>query len=64
MLHRAILGSMERWIGILIEQYSGRMPAWLAPVQIVVASITDSANDYAREVAKRAVAAGRPLQRV
>ena len=58
MLHRAILGSMERWIGILIEQYSGRMPAWLAPVQIVVASITDSANDYAREVAARAAKAG------
>ena len=58
MLHRAILGSIERWIGILIEQYSGRMPAWLAPVQIVVASITDSANDYAREVAARASAAG------
>ena len=58
MLHRAILGSMERWIGILIEQYSGRMPAWLAPVQIVVASITDSANDYAREVAACAAAAG------
>ena len=58
MLHRAILGSMERWIGILIEQYSGRMPAWLAPVQIVVASITVSANDYAREVAARAAAAG------
>jgi len=58
MLHRAILGSMERWIGILIEQYSGRMPAWLAPVQIVVASITDSANDYARSVAAAAAAAG------
>ena len=58
MLHRAILGSMERWIGILIEQYSGRMPAWLAPVQIVVASITDSANDYACEIAARATAAG------
>ncbi|MDA7560473.1 threonine--tRNA ligase [Alphaproteobacteria bacterium] len=54
MLHRAILGSMERWIGILIEQYAGRMPAWLAPVQIVVASITDQANDYAREVAAAA----------
>ena len=54
MLHRAILGSMERWIGILIEQYAGRMPAWLAPVQIVVASITDQANDYAREVATAA----------
>ena len=58
MLHRAILGSMERWIGILIEQYSGRMPAWLAPVQIVVASITDSANAYAREVAAAVAAAG------
>ena len=58
MLHRAILGSMERWIGILIEQYAGRMPAWLAPVQIVVASITDQANDYAREVADVAAAMG------
>ena len=58
MLHRAILGSMERWIGILIEQYAGRMPAWLAPVQIVVASITDQANDYAREVADAAAALG------
>ena len=58
MLHRAILGSMERWIGILIEQYAGRMPAWLAPVQIVVASITDSVNAYAREVAAAAAAAG------
>jgi len=50
MLHRAILGSLERWIGIIIEQYSGRMPPWLAPVQLVVASITDSANDYAQQV--------------
>ena len=58
MLHRAILGSIERWIGILIEQYSGRMPAWLAPVQIVVASITESANAYARDVAATAAAAG------
>jgi threonyl-tRNA synthetase len=58
MLHRAILGSMERWIGILIEQYAGRMPAWLAPVQIVVASITDQANDYAREVAAAAARLG------
>ena len=56
MLHRAILGSLERWIGILIEQYSGRMPNWLAPVQIVVASITDSANDYAEQVARTAEA--------
>ena len=46
MLHRAILGSLERWIGILIEQYSGRMPLWLAPIQVVVCSIVDSTNDY------------------
>ena len=58
MLHRAILGSIERWIGILIEQYSGRMPAWLAPIQIVVASVTDSSNNYAREVAAIAAASG------
>jgi len=58
MLHRAILGSLERWIGIIIEQYSGRMPAWLAPVQVVVASITDSANGYAEQVASAACAAG------
>jgi threonyl-tRNA synthetase len=58
MLHRAILGSMERWIGILIEQYAGRMPAWLAPVQVVVAAITDSANDYAKDVAAAAAANG------
>ncbi|MCE2517119.1 MAG: threonine--tRNA ligase [Alphaproteobacteria bacterium] len=58
MLHRAILGSMERWIGILIEQYAGKMPPWLAPVQCVVAPITDSANDYANEVAEAFKAAG------
>jgi threonyl-tRNA synthetase len=50
MLHRAILGSLERWIGILIEQYSGRMPAWLSPVQVVIAPITETANDYANTV--------------
>ncbi|MEQ8586960.1 MAG: threonine--tRNA ligase [Thalassobaculaceae bacterium] len=58
MLHRAILGSMERWIGILIEQYSGRFPMWLAPVQVVVATITEAADDYAREVAAACKAAG------
>ena len=58
MLHRAILGSLERWIGIIIEQYSGRMPPWLAPVQLVVASITDGANDYAAQVADAARACG------
>ena len=46
MLHRAILGSLERWIGILIEQYSGRMPLWLAPTQVVICSIVESVNDY------------------
>ena len=58
MLHRAILGSLERWIGILIEQYAGRMPAWLAPVQCVVAPITKVANDYAQDVAARFKSAG------
>ena len=47
MLHRAILGSMERFIGILIENHAGRMPLWLAPVQGVVATITSDANEYA-----------------
>ncbi len=58
MLHRAILGSMERWIGILIEQHAGRMPPWLAPVQVVVAPITEAANDYAQEVVMQMQASG------
>jgi threonyl-tRNA synthetase len=58
MLHRAILGSMERFIGILIEHYAGAFPLWLAPLQIVVASITEEAADYAQEVAKELRAAG------
>jgi threonyl-tRNA synthetase len=53
MLHRAILGSMERFIGMLIEHYAGRFPLWLAPVQIVVASITSDAAAYAEEVARQ-----------
>ncbi len=52
MLHRAILGSLERFIGILIEHYAGSMPFWLAPVQAVVMNITDKQADYCREVAK------------
>jgi len=52
MLHRAILGSFERFIGILIEQYEGAFPFWLAPEQAVVANITDSQAEYAQEVAK------------
>jgi threonyl-tRNA synthetase len=51
MLHRATLGSFERFIGILIEQHAGRLPFWLAPRQVVVASITSDADDYVREVA-------------
>ena len=50
MLHRAILGSLERFIGILIEQYAGALPAWLAPVQAVVLNITDHQADYAKRV--------------
>ncbi len=52
MLHRAIVGSLERFIGILIEQHAGALPAWLAPVQVVVATITDAQHDYAAEVVK------------
>jgi threonyl-tRNA synthetase len=58
MLHRAILGSIERFIGILIEHYAGRFPLWLAPVQAVVASITEEAATYAEEVARQCAAAG------
>lgn len=58
MLHRAILGSFERFMGILIEQYSGRFPMWLAPVQTVVATITSDANDYAEQVAAACRKAG------
>ncbi len=50
MLHRAILGSFERFIGILIEHYAGKLPLWLAPVQVVVATITNVADDYAGRV--------------
>jgi threonyl-tRNA synthetase len=57
MLHRAIFGSLERFIGVLIEHYAGRFPLWLAPVQIVVASITSEAAEYAAEVARECAAA-------
>jgi threonyl-tRNA synthetase len=52
MLHRAIVGSLERFLGILIEQHAGAMPVWLAPVQVVLSSITDAQADYAAQVAK------------
>ena len=58
MLHRAILGSFERFLGILIENYAGRFPLWLAPVQVVVATITSDADAYAQEVAAACKAAG------
>jgi threonyl-tRNA synthetase len=58
MLHRAILGSFERFIGIMIENFAGRFPLWLAPVQVVVATITSDADDYARDVAAQLRAAG------
>ena len=58
MLHRAILGSLERFIGILIENHAGNFPFWLSPVQAVVLNISDSQADYAREVANRLLRAG------
>ncbi|AHE56487.1 threonine--tRNA ligase [Sphingomonas sanxanigenens] len=58
MLHRAILGTFERFIGILIEHHAGRFPLWLSPVQAVVATIVSDANDYAEQAAKTLAAAG------
>ena len=52
MLHRAILGSIERWIGIIIEQYSGKFPIWLAPTQITICTITEKNYDYAKAIDK------------
>ncbi len=62
MLHRAIVGSMERFIGILIEHHAGLLPAWLAPVQAVVINITDAQADYAREVTQALVDKGFRVQ--
>ena len=50
MLHRAIVGSMERFIGILIEQHAGALPVWLAPQQVAVLNITDAQSDYVQEI--------------
>ena len=58
MLHRAILGSMERFIGVMIESYAGKLPLWLAPTQCVVATITSSTDDYAEQVYTRLKEAG------
>ena len=58
MLHRAILGSLERFAGILIENYAGRFPLWLQPVQVVVATITSDGDDYAKTVLEALKTAG------
>jgi threonyl-tRNA synthetase len=62
MLHRAIVGSMERFIGILIENFAGALPLWLSPVQVVVLNISEGQADYAREVSARLEAAGTRVQ--
>lgn len=58
MLHRAIFGSYERFIGILIEHFAGKLPVWLAPVQAVVATIVSDADDYAKDAVAKLRAAG------
>ena len=62
MLHRAILGSLERWIGMLIEEFAGAFPVWLAPIQCAVTSITDNQGAYAKDVAAKLHAAGLRVQ--
>jgi threonyl-tRNA synthetase len=58
MIHRAICGSMERFLGILLENFAGHMPLWFAPLQVVVATITSDADDYGLKVAEKLRAAG------
>jgi len=58
MIHRTVLGSLERFIGILTEHFAGAFPLWLAPVQVVVMPITDRAHEYSKSVAEKLVAAG------
>ena len=58
MLHRAVLGSFERFLGILIENFAGKFPLWLSPVQIVIATITSEANEYAEQAAEELREAG------
>lgn len=58
MLHRAILGSLERFIGVMIESYAGKLPLWLAPTQVVIATITEKADAYAKEIHETLVEAG------
>ncbi len=58
MIHRAILGSMERFIGILTEEFAGFFPTWLAPVQVVIMNITDSQSEYVNELTQKLSNAG------
>jgi threonyl-tRNA synthetase len=58
MIHRAICGSMERFLGVVLEHYAGHLPLWLSPVQAVVATITSDADEYAADVTRAALAAG------
>ena len=58
MLHRAILGSLERFTGILIEHYEGRFPLWLSPIQVVIATITSKADEYAKKIENIFIARG------
>src|SRR5690606_1715988 len=58
LLHRAVFGSIERFIGILLEHYAGKLPLWLAPVQVVVATIVSDADDYARALVEKLTAQG------
>ena len=58
MLHRAIFGSLERFVGLLIEQYAGDFPLWLAPTQLRLLPVTDAAAEYCADVKRRAAAAG------
>ena len=62
MIHRAICGSMERFTGILIEHFAGHFPLWLAPLQAIVATITNDGDDYANEVVKALKKAGLRVQ--
>jgi threonyl-tRNA synthetase len=57
MLHRVVLGSLERFLGVLVEHFAGAFPVWLAPVQAILLPITDRVHDYAREVAEKMLAA-------
>ena len=58
MIHRAILGSLERFVGILLEHYSGNLPLWLSPIQVIVLNITDKHKDYAEMISNKLTESG------